>query len=70
VLDAVGTLTKAVQAQGERLGRLEKGVGAPASQPANERPREPDDDHVSWPIDLNLRVDRAGVDKSVSFHDL
>lgn len=70
VLDAVGTLTKAVQAQGERLGRLEKGVGAPASQPANEHPREPDDDHVSWPIDLNLRVDRAGVDKSVSFHDL
>ncbi len=28
-----------------------------------------DDVAVSWPMDLNMPVDRSSVDKSLSFHD-
>ena len=72
-LDAVTTslraLTEAVKEQGQRLGRLEKGTGLPNSRSAAERPPPAADDDESWPLDLNKPLDRASVDKSVSFHD-
>jgi len=48
-------LTSAVREQGQRLGRLEKGVGLPNSRSAPERPEQPSNetDEESWPLDLN-----------------
>jgi len=73
-LDAVATglraLTDAVKEQGQRLGRLEKGVGVPNSRSALERPRSRDEpQEVGWPLDLNRPMDRDSVDKALSFHD-
>ncbi len=68
VLAAIETIGTDLRAQAQRLGRLEKGVGLPSSQPTSERSRsEPAD--VSWPLDLNAPVGRDVVDKRVSFHD-
>ncbi|MCU0658097.1 MAG: hypothetical protein MUF64_23385 [Polyangiaceae bacterium] len=48
------SLTSAVREQGQRLGRLEKGVGLPNSRSAPERPTaRSDEDEESWPLDLN-----------------
>jgi hypothetical protein len=47
-------LTSAVREQGQRLGRLEKGVGLPNSRSAPERPApRSDEDEESWPLDMN-----------------
>jgi len=48
-------LTSAVRDQGQRLGRLEKGVGLPNSRLAPERPapRSDEEDEESWPLDMN-----------------
>ncbi len=48
-------LTSAVRDQGQRLGRLEKGVGLPNSRSAPERPapRSDEEDEESWPLDMN-----------------
>ncbi len=69
VASTLRTLTEAVKEQGQRLGRLEKGIGLPNSRSAPERPARTDADDASWPLDLNKPLDRASVDKSVSFHD-
>jgi hypothetical protein len=73
-LDAVTTtlsdLKKLVGGQGERIGRVEKNVGLPASRPVEGKgKKKAEGDAVSWPFDLNISVDRASVDKTVSFHD-
>jgi hypothetical protein len=48
------SLTSAVREQGQRLGRLEKGVGLPNSRSAPERPApRSDEDEESWPLDMN-----------------
>ena len=68
VLDAIHALGTDLKAHGQRLGRLEKGVGLPSSQQTNERTRrEPAE--ISWPLDLNAPVGRDSVDKRISFHD-
>jgi hypothetical protein len=73
-LDTVTTtlsdLKKLVGGQGERIGRVEKNVGLPASRPVEGKgKKKAEGDPVSWPFDLNTSVDRASVDKTVSFHD-
>lgn len=56
--------------QGERIGKVEKNVGLPASRtPEGGGGSGGDDAEVSWPMDLNMPVDRSSVDKSLSFHD-
>lgn len=70
VLAAISDLSGDIKAQGQRLGRLEKGVGLPSSQRTSERAsRDVDEEDVSWPMDLNAPVARSSVDKGVSFHD-
>ena len=51
-----------------RLSKLEKGFGLPNSQ-LKERTQKQTPETVSWPLDLNKPMDRANVDKAVSFHD-
>jgi hypothetical protein len=63
-------LRATIQAQGQRIGQLEKRAGLPNSAPVEKStaPSEPGD--VGWPLDLNKSLDRSTVDKAVSFHDL
>lgn len=72
-MEALGKgLQEQRQKLGQRMARLEKHFGLPNSAPAGERPsgaKDADDDD-SWAFDLNNPLDRAAVDKSVSFHDL
>lgn len=75
-LDAIaGSITKLetqLKDQGERIGKVEKNVGLPASRTPEGSGGgggdSDDDDEVSWPLDLNAPMDRASVDKSLSFH--
>jgi hypothetical protein len=55
ISEELKTLTGAVRDQGQRLGRLEKGVGLPNSRSAPERPaaRADEEDEESWPLDMN-----------------
>jgi hypothetical protein len=55
ISEELKTLTSAVREQGQRLGRLEKGVGLPNSRSAPERPasRSDEEDEESWPLDMN-----------------
>jgi hypothetical protein len=69
VLAAISGLSADIKAQGQRLGRLEKGVGLPSSQATTERAPRAREAEVSWPLDLNAPVARGSVDKTVSFHD-
>lgn len=69
VLTAIAGLSADIKAQGQRLGRLEKGVGLPSSQATSERAPRTRDGEVSWPLDMNAPVARGSVDKTVSFHD-
>jgi len=69
VASSLRTLTDAVKEQGQRLGRLEKGVALPNSRSAPERAEKRADQEVGWPLDLNRPLDRESVDKSLSFHD-
>jgi hypothetical protein len=56
--------------QVDRIGKVEKNVGLPASRtPEGGGGGGGDDVDVSWPMDLNMPVDRSSVDKSLSFHD-
>ena len=68
----IHALADTVREQQQRLARLEKRSGLPNSAPSGERPprRDPDDEDVGWPMDLNRPCDRESVDKSVSFHDV
>jgi hypothetical protein len=66
---AIGDLKKLVTGQGERIGKVEKTVGLPASRPVEGKGRRKDDDVVSWPLDINAPRDRKSVAKEVSFHD-
>lgn len=74
--DAIAKLTQQFEVfsnlmkeQQQRLGRVEKNVGLPNSNPAPEQVSKTDTKEVSWPLDLNDFKDRESVDKSVSFHD-
>lgn len=75
-LDAIaGSITKLetqLKDQGERIGKVEKNVGLPASRTPEGSGGgggdSDDDEEVSWPLDLNAPMDRASVDKSLSFH--
>jgi len=70
VTATLADLKKLIGGQGERIGRVEKSVGLPASWPVEGKGKKKGvGDTVSWPFDLNTSVDRASVDKSVSFHD-
>jgi hypothetical protein len=70
VLETLRSLTDGMREQGQRLGRLEKNVGLPNSRSAPERPSRRDgEEDEGWPLDMNRPLDRASVDKSVSFHD-
>ena len=65
------TLVGTMQEQQKRLARLEKRAGLPNSAPSGERrPPRPEDEEVSWPMDLNRGLDRESVDKALSFHDV
>jgi hypothetical protein len=76
-LDAIaGSITKLetqLTQQGERIGKVEKNVGLPASRTPEGNGGGggggDDDDEVSWPLDLNAPMDRTSVDKSLSFHE-
>lgn len=64
---------KTVQAQQERLARMEKRFGLPNSTPietSQKSSKSEDVEDVGWPLDLNRSFDRESVDKAVSFHDL
>ncbi|HEU4412791.1 MAG TPA: hypothetical protein VFS43_46535 [Polyangiaceae bacterium] len=69
VATALKALTAAVAAQGERLVALEKRAGVPQSRSPEAPPRPAAPAEVSWPLDLNRPLDRASVDRTVSFHD-
>ncbi len=70
VAASLRAISDAMKDQSQRLGRLEKGVGLPNSRQAPERPApRPESQEVSWPLDLNRRMDRESVEKDVSFHD-
>jgi DNA adenine methylase len=66
------TLDGAIKSQALRLTKLEKASALPNSRPLGEQPLRPTRkpaDGVSWPLDINHPLDRASVDKSLSFHD-
>jgi uncharacterized coiled-coil protein SlyX len=65
---SVAALAHTVDEQSQRLGRVEKQFGTPASAPPEERPARAKPTAVGWPLDLNKPMDRESVDKSVSFH--
>lgn len=72
-LDAIGASLAKIESQLKeqdgRLGKVEKNVGLPASRTPDGGGASGDDDNdVSWPLDLNAPMDRASVDKSISFH--
>jgi uncharacterized membrane protein YccC len=67
---SVAALAHTVDEQSQRLGRVEKQFGTPASAPFEERPARPKAPAVGWPLDLNKPMDRESVDKSVSFHSI
>lgn len=69
VAAALKALTTAVTAQGARLTALEKRAGVPQSRSPETPPRPAAPAEVSWPLDLNRPLDRASVDRGVSFHD-
>ncbi len=72
VAASITKLETQLKEHGERIGKVEKNVGLPASRPPEGGGRGgggDDDDSVSWPMDLNMPVDRSSVDKSLSFHD-
>lgn len=61
----LATLTTTLREQGQRLGRLEKGVGLPNSRSAPERPASrADEDEESWPLDMNRPHDRGSEQRS------
>lgn len=66
---AVTKLTDAAQGQLQRLTHLEKRFGVPNSTPTREPGAVASPEEVGWPLDLNRRLDRESVDKSISFHD-
>jgi hypothetical protein len=66
---AVSKLGDMAQAQLQRLTHLEKRFGLPNSTPARESSAPAQPEEVGWPLDLNRRLDRESVDKSISFHD-
>jgi hypothetical protein len=68
---SIAKLETQLKDQGDRIGKVEKNVGLPASRtPEGGGKGGADDDaDVSWPMDLNSPVDRASVDKSLIFHD-
>jgi uncharacterized coiled-coil protein SlyX len=67
---SVAALRHAVDEQSQRLGRVEKQFGTPASAPPEERPARTRPTAVGWPLDLNKPMDRESVDKAVSFHSI
>jgi hypothetical protein len=69
VAAALKALTTAVTAQSVRLTALEKRAGVPQSRSPEAPPRPAAPAEVSWPLDLNRPLDRASVDRTVSFHD-
>jgi len=64
---SVRALGDSIRDQGLRLNRLEKAAPLPNSRAA-ERPTTARDED-GWPLDMNRPLDRARVDKAVSFHD-
>jgi hypothetical protein len=62
-------LSESVTAQSQRLGRVEKQFGMPNSLPTPAPRAKPQEADVAWPLDLNNPLDRASVDKSISFHE-
>lgn len=66
---AVSKLGDMAQAQLQRLTHLEKRFGLPNSTPARESSATATPEEVGWPLDLNRRLDRESVDKSISFHE-
>ncbi|MBE7449174.1 MAG: hypothetical protein HS111_09840 [Kofleriaceae bacterium] len=71
IAGSISKLETQLKEQGDRIGKVEKNVGLPASRTpegggAGGDPGDEDD--VSWPLDLNAPMDRASVDKSLSFH--
>ncbi len=70
VVTALQALASTVKEQQQRVSRLEKRFGLPASQPTDEGRSSSSGAAAGWPLDLNQPVDRDSVDKSVSFHDL
>ena len=53
-----------------RLGRVEKQFGLPNSSANSETSVQSSKGEVGWPLDLNTPLDRASVDKGISFHDV
>ena len=68
VVKMLGDLKTQIAGQANRLAKVEKNVGAPASKPVDGPPRKASDADVSWPLDVNAPRDRESVDKDVSFH--
>jgi hypothetical protein len=64
-------LRSKVQGQDEQIARLKKSTGLPASREVDavRRPK-PQDDSVSWPLDMNRPLSREKIAKEVSFFDL
>jgi hypothetical protein len=66
--DMVSNLTGIVQTQGNELATLRKARGVGNALAPEASPRY-DEEHVSWPLDMNSPVTRDGVNKTESFFD-
>lgn len=64
----VSSLTGVVQAQGQELATLRKARSVGNALSPEAAPRH-DEEHVSWPLDMNSPVTRDGVNKTESFFD-
>ncbi len=76
VADTLAGLQKSLVEQGKQLADLKKSATRPAPPAVGEsRQTEPEDKPVqkaatvSWPADMNNPLDRASVEKSISFYD-
>ena len=67
---SVEGLAKVVQVQGEALSKLPAMAPPSNALPVEKRGEEQEGADVSWPQDMNRRLDRAAVGKDISFHDV
>lgn len=67
--ETITALQAQVKTQQERIEKLAKTTPAPSSLPVEQRRGVEKKTSVSWPMDLNMKLDRESVGKDVSFHD-
>lgn len=70
VATALRELTALIQAQQQRLEQVEKRFGLPNSAATSEKSVQVSAEEIGWPMDLNTPLDKASVDKRISFHEV